>query len=253
MQTMYTSGTVFHGFLGQELPDWHAASALVKKIAENFRLPYYTLSPTYSVCVEHGYITGKHFQCPHCGREAEVYSRITGYYRPVRNWNDGKVSEFKNRRTYAEKKMGKPVRGLAGKGGISGQAWAAQERRMAQAFAASPATGTATAQAAIQTAASSVSSPAQKAPAAEAAPAVQGILVATKTCPNCGAAKKMLDKAGIEYQVIYADDVKGAAFAERNNIIQAPTLLMPAEGGYRKYTNIGEIAGLVKKASAVSV
>ena len=253
MQTMYTSGTVFHGFLGQELPDWHAASALVKKIAENFRLPYYTLSPTYSVCVEHGYITGKHFQCPHCGREAEVYSRITGYYRPVRNWNDGKVSEFKNRRTYAEKKMGKPVRGLAGKGGISGQAWEAQERRMAQAFAASPATGTAAAQAAIQTAASSGPSPVQKAPAAEGTPAVQGILVATKTCPNCGAAKKMLDKAGIEYQVIYADDVKGAAFAERNNIIQAPTLLMPAEGGYRKYTNIGEIAGLVKKASAVSV
>lgn len=100
LQTLYTSGTVFHAFLGEKLPDWKAAASLVRKIAENYRLPYYTLSPTYSVCKEHGYISGEHFTCPHCGKPAEVYSRITGYYRPVQNWNDGKTQEYKNRKLY---------------------------------------------------------------------------------------------------------------------------------------------------------
>ena len=100
LQTLYTSGTVFHAFLGEKLPDWSSAAALVRKIAENYRLPYYTLSPTYSVCKEHGYIAGEHFTCPHCGKRAEVYSRITGYYRPVQNWNDGKSQEYKNRTVY---------------------------------------------------------------------------------------------------------------------------------------------------------
>ncbi len=100
LQTLYTSGTVFHGFLGEKLPSWESAASLVRKIAENYRLPYYTLSPTYSVCQDHGYITGEHFTCPTCGKPAEVYSRITGYYRPVQNWNDGKIQEFKERRIY---------------------------------------------------------------------------------------------------------------------------------------------------------
>lgn len=100
LQTLYTSGTVFHAFLGEKLPDWKAAATLVRKIAENYRLPYYTLSPTYSVCKEHGYIAGEHFTCPTCGKKSEVYSRITGYYRPVQNWNDGKSQEYKNRTVY---------------------------------------------------------------------------------------------------------------------------------------------------------
>ncbi len=100
LQTLYTSGTVFHAFLGEKLPDWKAAASLVRKIAENYKLPYYTLSPTYSVCKEHGYIAGEHFICPTCGKSAEVYSRITGYYRPVQNWNDGKSQEYKNRKLY---------------------------------------------------------------------------------------------------------------------------------------------------------
>lgn len=100
LQTLYTSGTVFHAFLGEKLPDWKSAAALVRKIAENYKLPYYTLSPTYSVCKEHGYIAGEHFICPKCGKTAEVYSRITGYYRPVQNWNDGKAQEYKNRTVY---------------------------------------------------------------------------------------------------------------------------------------------------------
>ncbi|MBQ4061754.1 MAG: ribonucleoside triphosphate reductase [Christensenellaceae bacterium] len=100
LQTRYTSGTVFHAFLGEKLPDWKSAANLVRKIAENYRLPYYTLSPTYSVCKNHGYIVGEHFNCPTCGGDAEVYSRITGYYRPVQNWNDGKTQEYKDRKVY---------------------------------------------------------------------------------------------------------------------------------------------------------
>ena len=100
LQTLYTSGTVFHAFLGEKLPDWKAAASLVRTIAENYKLPYYTMSPTYSVCQEHGYIQGEHFTCPKCGRPAEVYSRITGYYRPVQNWNDGKLQEYENRKLY---------------------------------------------------------------------------------------------------------------------------------------------------------
>ena len=100
IQTLYTSGTVFHAFLGEKLPDWKAAATLVRKIAENHKLPYYTISPTYSVCADHGYIAGEHFKCPECGKNAEVYSRITGYYRPVQNWNDGKSQEYKDRKTY---------------------------------------------------------------------------------------------------------------------------------------------------------
>ena len=100
LQTLYTSGTVFHAFLGEKLPDWRAAASIVRKIAENYRLPYYTLSPTYSVCCDHGYLQGEQFNCPNCGRDTEVYSRITGYYRPVQNWNVGKSKEYKERKTY---------------------------------------------------------------------------------------------------------------------------------------------------------
>ena len=100
LQTLYTSGTVFHAFLGEKLQDWKSAAELVRTIAENYKLPYYTLSPTYSICKNHGYLTGEHFTCPYCGEKAEVYSRITGYYRPVQNWNEGKIQEYKNRKLY---------------------------------------------------------------------------------------------------------------------------------------------------------
>ena len=104
-QTLYTSGTVFHAFLGERLSDWKSASVLVRKIAENYKLPYYTMSPTYSVCADDGYIVGEVWKCPKCGKETEVYSRITGYYRPVKNWNAGKSQEFKDRRTYVVEEM----------------------------------------------------------------------------------------------------------------------------------------------------
>lgn len=99
-QPLYTSGTVFHTFLGEKLPSWKSAAKLVKTVCGKYKLPYMSISPTYSVCKEHGYLTGEHFTCPYCGKESEVYSRITGYYRPVKNWNDGKAQEFKDRKTY---------------------------------------------------------------------------------------------------------------------------------------------------------
>jgi len=100
LQTLYTSGTVFHAYLGERLPTWQSAANIVKTISDNFKLPYYTLSPTYSICQEHGYIVGEHETCPKCGKPCEVWSRITGYYRPVQNWNDGKVQEFADRKEY---------------------------------------------------------------------------------------------------------------------------------------------------------
>ena len=114
LQTLYTSGTVFHAFLGEKLDGWESAAKLVRTIAQNYKLPYYTLSPTYSVCKEHGYIAGEHFICPHCGAKAEVYSRITGYYRPVQNWNEGKTQEYKNRKLYDIKHsvLKKPAKSL---------------------------------------------------------------------------------------------------------------------------------------------
>ncbi len=111
LQTRYTSGTVFHAYLGEKLPSWKSAASLVRKIAENYRLPYYTLSPTYSVCRNHGYLTGEQYICPECGAETEVYSRITGYYRPVKNFNDGKAQEFKDRKEYVIERSGAPRAG----------------------------------------------------------------------------------------------------------------------------------------------
>ena len=111
LQTLYTSGTVFHAFLGEKLPDWRAAADLIRTIAENYKLPYYPLSPTYSICKEHGYLAGEQKICPHCGKVTEVYSRITGYYRPVQNWNDGKLQEYANRKEYdvAHSTLKKPI------------------------------------------------------------------------------------------------------------------------------------------------
>ena len=112
LQTKYTSGTVFHCFLGEKLPDWKAAMQLVRAVAENYRLPYFTLSPVYSVCEEHGYLSGEQKVCPVCGKPTEVYSRITGYYRPVSNWNDGKLQEFEDRKSYEV--AGRYAAGLSG-------------------------------------------------------------------------------------------------------------------------------------------
>ena len=228
LQTLYTSGTVFHGFLGQRLPDWKAASNLVRKIAYNFKLPYYTMSPTYSVCREHGYIQGEHFTCPICGKDAEVYSRITGYYRPVRNWNDGKASEFRNRRTYEPSDV---ALNEAGSRLPSGNdiAQAAQESaligdRLQDAENAAPV---------------------KEAEAMEQAQS-RMVLLTTRTCPNCNTAKQLLNAAGIEYDVKYAEEPDGAALATEYNITAAPTLIVQNGDKADLYGNVSNIRGFIQ-------
>ena len=221
MQTLYTSGTVFHGFLGERMPDWKAAANLVKKIAYNFKLPYYTLSPTYSICESHGYIAGEHFSCPHCGKATEVYSRITGYYRPVRNWNDGKSSEFENRKTYEPEELFSVNRSLLEEVGVD-----------------EPRIGTQTLGRANRVEAPKSNSDAEKV-----------ILVTTKTCPNCQAAKNYLNQAGIEYDVILADEADGAEIAVQYSISSAPTLIVQSGEEAELYSNVSNIRAYIGKRS----
>ena len=221
MQTLYTSGTVFHGFLGERMPDWKAAANLVKKIAYNFKLPYYTLSPTYSICESHGYIAGEHFSCPHCGKATEVYSRITGYYRPVRNWNDGKSSEFENRKTYEPEELFSVNRNLLEEAGVE-----------------MPRVGTQTLGRANRVEAPKSNSDAEKV-----------ILVTTKTCPNCQAAKNYLNQAGIEYDVIFADEADGAEIAVQYNVSAAPTLIVQSGEEAELYSNVSNIRAYIGKRS----
>ena len=221
MQTLYTSGTVFHGFLGERMPDWKAAANLVKKIAYNFKLPYYTLSPTYSICESHGYIAGEHFSCPHCGKATEVYSRITGYYRPVRNWNDGKSSEFENRKTYEPEELFSVNRNLLEEAGVD-----------------EPRVGIQTLGRANRVEAPKSNSDAEKV-----------ILVTTKTCPNCQAAKNYLNQAGIEYDVILADEADGAEIAVQYNISAAPTLIVQSGEEAELYSNVSNIRAYIGKRS----
>ena len=192
LQTLYTSGTVFHTYLGQRMPSWQACAQLVKKIAENYRLPYYSISPTYSVCSEHGYIDGEAFTCPICGKKTEVYSRITGYYRPVQNWNDGKTQEFKHRKTY----------------NLSTSVFTEKEIEKAE----------------KETQSVSLD---------------KILLFTTKTCPNCKMAKMLLDKAGVEYTTIDAED--NIDLVNKFNIKKAPTLLVPKMGGYDIFENVSFI------------
>ncbi|MGX8692327.1 MAG: ribonucleoside triphosphate reductase [Clostridia bacterium] len=165
LQTRYTSGTVFHAFLGEKLPDWEAAARLVRKIAENYRLPYYTISPTYSVCKEHGYLVGEQFTCPHCGKPTEVYSRITGYYRPVQNWNDGKAQEFKERREY-----------------VIANSHLNHDGPLKEQIVEPPVTGE----------------------TQDEIKGGRAILFATPTCPNCRIACQYMDKAGFPYEKLMA-------------------------------------------------
>lgn len=204
LQTLYTSGTVFHAFLGEKLPDWKAAANLVRKIAENFKLPYYTISPTYSICPEHGYISGEHFTCPTCGKTCEVWSRITGYYRPVQNWNDGKVQEFKDRKLYDVENSRLEGRRLC-------------DRETAET--------------------APVKTDAASAPAAS--DETELLLFTTKTCPNCKIAKNELEKAGISYQAM--DVSEHLDLVNRYGIQQAPTLIVRHGDQVEKLVNASVI------------
>ena len=211
LQTLYTSGTVFHAFLGEKLPDWRAAADLVRKIAENYKLPYYTMSPTYSVCHDHGYITGEHFTCPECGKDTEVWSRITGYYRPVQNWNDGKVQEFKDRKEYNighSHFTGGIHRHEAGCCCGDTVAHGMQPEEV----------GTVSA---VRTAQ----------------------LFTRTTCPNCRVAEKLLDKAGFAYENLTAEE--HPELCREYGIQGAPTLVLSDGVHFEKYYGVAEIKKLL--------
>ncbi len=186
LHTLYTSGTVFHAFLGEKLPDWKAAADIVRKIASNYRLPYYSISPTYSVCCNHGYIAGEEYSCPDCGNDTEVYSRITGYYRPVQNFNDGKAQEFKDRKVYdifnsSLKKEDRTVDHAHCECGCS-------EKTVVDDTDA------------------------------------KFVLFATKTCPKCKIAAQLLEKAGVAYEKLFVEE--NVELATELGLKQAPTLVI---------------------------
>ena len=203
LQTRYTSGTVFHAFLGEKLPDWKAAASLVRKIAENHKLPYYTLSPTYSVCVDHGYLPGEQYVCPHCGKKTEVYSRITGYYRPVQNWNDGKSQEFKDRKVY---NVGTSV--------LKKTAPAVESQPKVLAAAA----------------------PSYEIPAAGDA---RIMLISRVTCPNCRVAENLLTKKGIPFEKYIAEE--NLDLCRKFGIKGAPTLVIEGPAGVQTHYSVPEI------------
>ncbi|MFA6866183.1 MAG: ribonucleoside triphosphate reductase [Clostridia bacterium] len=201
LQTLYTSGTVFHAFLGEKLPSWKSARALIRKISENYKLPYYTISPTYSVCKNHGYIAGEHYVCPECGEQTEVYSRITGYYRPVRNWNIGKSQEFKERVVYdiensLLKKDGSKVI-LEKEDKIEDEKDAIIGNNDGL------------------------------------------ILFSRKDCPKCKMAKMILEKANINYKVVDAEE--DTEMTAKYKIKQAPTMVSCTNEGVFKYNNASDI------------
>ena len=202
LQTRYTSGTVFHAFLGEKLPDWKAAAALVRKIAENHKLPYYTMSPTYSVCADHGYISGEQYTCPICGKKTEVYSRITGYYRPIQNWNDGKSQEFKDRLVY---NIGTSV--LKKEAPIAEAIKAVKEEVAA--------------------------------PSAPVAAEGKAILFSRVTCPNCRVAEQLLAKKGIAYEKLIAEE--NVDLCRSYGIKGAPTLVITDGEAFTSYYSVPEI------------
>ena len=212
LHTLYTSGTVFHAYLGEKLPSWKSAAHLVRTIAENYRLPYYSISPTYSVCKNHGYIAGEHFTCPECGEKTEVYSRITGYYRPVQNWNDGKSQEYKDRVVYSKldgkqplyvnaESVGASIAGPYAECGMQNAEYDAPEKL---------------------------------------------ILFTTKTCPKCRMARMFLDQAGIVYETLLAEE--NAELSSAYGIKEAPTLVVISGDSYEKIANPSNIKAFCDRA-----
>ena len=214
LQTLYTSGTVFHAFLGEKLPSWESAAKLVRTIAENYKLPYYTMSPTYSVCADHGYLIGEHFECPICGKKAEVYSRITGYYRPVQNWNDGKSQEYKDRQEYDVNSSYAIHKDLeAGRSGVKDEKGE---------------------QLTVDTLDAGVT----------IRPDVP-TLFKTSTCPNCKLVCQKFDAAGVKYDVVNCTE--DPETAKKYGIQQAPTLLI----GNERYKGAGAILAWARERELV--
>jgi ribonucleoside-triphosphate reductase len=276
LQTLYTSGTVFHAFLGERLPNWKAAAALVRKIAENYKLPYYTMSPTYSICQAHGYLDGEQSVCPICGARTEVYSRITGYYRPVQNWNDGKTQEYANRKLYdiehsslkrpsaAESQKNPMLYTAAAKeqqnpmyragvnvtvnmttGSVADSTEAKSSQRTAQdTDGAQAKSSQRTAQ--NTDAAKAAAQSSERTSASVGKGAEIRYLFTTKTCPNCKIAKEMLrDEA---YELVDAEE--NQELVSRFGVMQAPTLIVMNGGKVDKYVNAANIKRFVDREAA---
>ena len=213
LQTLYTSGTVFHAFLGQKLENWQVTMNLVRKIAENYKLPYYTISPTYSVCTTHGYIAGEQYTCPECGKSTEVYSRITGYYRPVANWNDGKAQEFKERKVYDLNKSH------------------LNKKEASHCDCHEHHTHTCSCE--------------DDCHCHDEVESDLPLLFTTKTCPNCKMAKALLEKAGIEVEIVDAQD--RPEVAREYGVTKAPTLLIGYEGEAFRLETVSDIKKFIEE------
>ncbi len=246
LQTLYTSGTVFHAFLGEKLPDWKAAANLVRKIAENYKLPYYTMSPTYSVCKDHGYLTGEQFTCPICGNKTEVYSRITGYYRPVQNWNDGKAQEYKDRMVYNIGHSHLTHKGPKPAPNDNDEAIYAAINERACCDPVQPIMKEAPAEApkAPVAEAPKTEIPVEEKPvtiAVKPENSVSILLFKTPSCPNCKAAGAILDRAGVEYKPLNANEER--ELVQKFGIKQAPTLVLVNGDSFEKYRGVSDIKG----------
>ena len=271
LQTLYTSGTVFHAFLGEKLPDWKAAANLVRKIAENYKLPYYTMSPTYSVCKDHGYLTGEQFTCPICGKKTEVYSRITGYYRPVQNWNDGKAQEYKDRMVY---NIGRSHLTHIGPHAAPNDNTEAVIAAIGERPCCGPVEPTVQNAEPVKNAAETGTQntePVKKVPettdltgtenkqdtkpesrkdskekesvtiAVKPEDSVTVLLFKTPSCPNCKAAGAILDKAGVAYEPLNANEERELVM--KYGVKQAPTLILDNGESFEKYRGVSDIKG----------
>ncbi len=220
LQTRYTSGTVFHTFLGEKLPDWKSAAKLVRTIATNYKLPYYTLSPTYSVCRNHGYIAGEVYKCPYCSEETEVYSRITGYYRPVKNWNAGKSQEYADRVEYTRDRIEHDYKIAKNKDGVA----------MVKGLSVNMACDLLP----------DISKAEVEAPSDVVTVLKDGnYLFTTKTCPNCKMAESFLEKAKVPYVIVDSED--NPELVKAFGIMQAPTLVVVKDGSFEKQSNASNI------------
>lgn len=229
LQTLYTSGTVFHAFLGEKLPDWRAAAKLVRTIASNYKLPYYTMSPTYSICRNHGYLSGEVYCCPDCGESTEVYSRITGYYRPVQNWNAGKSQEYKNRQTYDM--------------GASRYMPESKEDAPQEEFSFSAKTALTISESKENMSQEPIQISLEESPQLR-----DGVyLFTTSTCPNCRLAKRYLE--GMDYIVV--DVEENPETANYYGIMQAPALVVVQDGNIQKYSNASKIRVFAEEMAKV--
>ncbi len=239
LQTLYTSGTVFHCFLGERIPDWKACANLVKTIANNYKLPYYTMSPTYSVCKNHGYLVGEVHKCPTCGMETEIYSRITGYYRPIKNWNDGKSKEYEMRKEYVLSNQSECGCSNDGVNADSAASEASKEtnnnnhangtglNEVHETFDVNKEVGT------------SGTPHTNKAAGNE-----KGFLLfGTKTCPNCDIAKSKLNEKNVMFEFIDAEEMPD--LTQKYGVMSAPTLIKFNDNGYDKIVNASNIINFI--------